>query len=151
MKNGFTLIELIVVVGIIVMLSGGSLAAFVTFNQRQSLDDDAATFATELAKAQNMSTAIYYPAGCSNITAYQVSFSKDDNRTQIAAICKEGTINYDPQPNVILKNSTFQNAGPVTFMAGSGVSTDQNIVLVSDKNGSTKTVHINSVGTIEVK
>lgn len=62
--SGFTLIELIVVIAIIILMSGMSIAAYFRFSQRQAAMNDARNFATEMRKVQAMAKNLVYPAGC---------------------------------------------------------------------------------------
>lgn len=62
MKRGFTLIELMVVVGITLLLSGGGIAAYTKFNDRQLIKKQGAALTDLLRLAQNKALTGEKPA-----------------------------------------------------------------------------------------
>ena len=78
MKRGFTLIELVVVIGIIAMISTMALANFPSFRGRLSLDREAGKMALALRKAQQYSSGVRRFEGAisgSDITACGGSYA----------------------------------------------------------------------------
>ena len=69
---GFTLIELMVTITIIVILSGISVAGYYRFSQRQAAIDDARNFVTEMKKVQALARNLVYPDGCTGLIGYQL-------------------------------------------------------------------------------
>lgn len=74
-QNGFTLIELMVVISIIALLAGGGVAAFSSFNKTQTLKAAANDLKNNLRLAQSKALSQEKPAGCSCLNGYQVTIA----------------------------------------------------------------------------
>lgn len=90
--KGFTLIELMVVVGIIIVLSGLALAGYYRFTQKQEADSEARNFVTIMRKVQSMAKNLVYPTGCNNLTGYRVFtecsvYNDGCNKLSYSAVC----------------------------------------------------------------
>ncbi len=86
MKKGFTLIELIVVVGVVGLLVGG---AIIYFNQSKSVQKLAATkseLVANLRMARNYARTMQVPAGYSSSLAYVGVTINSDGTTRIYPI-----------------------------------------------------------------
>ena len=58
MKHGFTLIEVVVVVGVIAIIAAVTLASFPEFSERIGIEQEAGKFALSLRKAQTYALAV---------------------------------------------------------------------------------------------
>lgn len=124
-NSGFTLIELVVVVTIIIIFSGMSLAAYFNFSQGQSAVNDARGMATTLRQVQAMAKNLVYPAGCVGLKGYRVFDSCSgvyDERCQSLsanALCDSGdTLVFEGKK--IFTEAYFSDAVDVIFLVGSG-------------------------------
>lgn len=64
MKNGFTLVELMIVMGIVAILSGIGISAAIKYSNAQVVDVSARNFANTLQVAKSRAFANVKPAGC---------------------------------------------------------------------------------------
>jgi prepilin-type N-terminal cleavage/methylation domain-containing protein len=122
-QSGFTLIELIVVVSIIIILSGMSLAAYFQFSQNQAAVNDARSLETMLRRVQAMAKNLIYPAGCSGLTGYRIynSCSGEDCQSVSAeAVCAVGGSFMVIDNEKVFEKASFAQAINVMFDAGSG-------------------------------
>jgi len=88
MKNGLTLIELIVVMAIIALLSGGGLAAYTSFNQSQTLKAAAENVKNNLRLVQSRALSQEKPAtGCAVLDGFRVDISVGTANYSYLALC----------------------------------------------------------------
>ncbi|MBI3385731.1 hypothetical protein HY031_01455 [Candidatus Gottesmanbacteria bacterium] len=74
--SGFTLIELIVSIGILLLLIGGLLAGYNNYNQGQEVKQSALTLKANLRLAQTWALSALKPtSGCTQLTGYTVTFT----------------------------------------------------------------------------
>ena len=130
-RNGFTLMELLVVITIIIVLSGLGLAAYFRFSQRQAAMNDARNFATTLRRVQAMAKNLVYPETCiSGLGSYSVfadclTFDENCQEVSATAICKNAggeliTVDIITKEKVLSKASFSPPPFNVTFTAGTG-------------------------------
>lgn len=82
--GGFSLVELVVIIGIFTMISSIILANYPTFNHRISLQNLAGQIALEVRQAQVFGLSVREAsAGSNRFPAYGVYFSKDDAQSFI--------------------------------------------------------------------
>ena len=73
---GFTIIELMVSVGVLMLLTGGLLASYNNYTQGQQLKQAALTLKANLRLAQSRALSGLKPSsGCSELVGYAVSFT----------------------------------------------------------------------------
>jgi prepilin-type N-terminal cleavage/methylation domain-containing protein len=78
MKKGFTLVELLIVVTILVTLLGVGLASFNSFNRRERLKQAALTLKSNLRFAQTKSISVEKPtSGCTEFVGMTVRFTQN--------------------------------------------------------------------------
>lgn len=88
--RGFSLVELIVVIGLILLLTGGIVGGYNSFNETQKLKQAAATLKDHLRLAQAKAMAVEKPSsGCTTLVGYRVSFPSS-NQYALRARCTEG-------------------------------------------------------------
>jgi len=127
MNKGFSLIELIVVLGVVSVLIGASLVAMIPFGEKRNTLDDARGLATELRQVVNKATAVEVPDGCTGLSSYLVEFAVgDDNRSiRVTAVCDVGS---EVKEVKVLNRSDFQDT-PVSmsFNVPKGLTTEERI------------------------
>lgn len=69
-NKGFTLVELMVVVAVVVVLAGIGAASLNKFNNNQKLDAAKEELVTDLKLARNMATTSQLPSGVSGLLKY---------------------------------------------------------------------------------
>jgi prepilin-type N-terminal cleavage/methylation domain-containing protein len=119
---GFTLIELMVVVAIIVLLSGMALAGYFNFTRKEAALNDARNLMSEMRKVQSLAKDLVYPNGCNNLTSYELVTSCSDNSCKtmnIYAICSGLRVPVKTE-EAVLVNNNFSKVIDVFFEAGSG-------------------------------
>ncbi len=110
MKNvhafGFSLIEIIVVVGIMASVTGFILVSYNNFNTNQKLKQAAKTLRSDLRFVQTRAYSGLKPSGvvCTNIVGYQLSFTATTYSYQ--AVCF---------PAVAVTPTTIQLPDQITF------------------------------------
>jgi prepilin-type N-terminal cleavage/methylation domain-containing protein len=132
---GFTLIELIVTVTIIIILSGISLSAYHQFTQREAAINDARNLSTMLHRVQSMSEYLVYPTGCTNLTGYHLESDCSDGTCgtmSVWAQCDGGPILVVDSEKVLSETSFYEPVN-VSFEAGSGNIESVEVYHVSNK------------------
>ena len=81
-KRGFTLIELMVVISIIALLVGLSIAGYSNFNKTQTLQAAAKDLKNNLRLAQNKALAQEKPTTCTCLSGYQVMIGPSSYQMQ---------------------------------------------------------------------
>lgn len=142
-----------VVVTLILILAGGSVGAYLSFNKTQSINNDVRTFITEVNRVRTLASSLQYPTGCVSLKGYNLkSTLVSDNLSGVSV-----TADCDPEdivtpPLKILSNSVFTADFDITFAAGSGYitsGTDQLVQIRSLSDPSLiKEVSIGVYGTI---
>jgi type II secretory pathway pseudopilin PulG len=138
-RAGFTLIELLVVITIIMFLTGGGIASFLTFNDRQTVQNGAKLVQTYMRQAQGKARAGEKPPACAaaKLTGYRVQLTANSSQVILSAVCTNGVhthTSYTLPGGVISENNhtiTFANlyggvinAGTVTIMSNPANVTD---------------------------
>lgn len=91
MKKGFTLIELIVAIGISLLAVGGLIVNYNNYNDNQRLKQAALTLKNNLRFAQTQAVSAKKPAsGCTQLVGYTVSFTS--GTYAIVGACTEGAV-----------------------------------------------------------
>ncbi len=151
--KGFTLIELMLVILIIAILSGGSISAYLTFNKSQSTGNDARNFAAEVYRVRTLAASLQYPTGCSSLKGYNLQSTSINNELTGLTL----TVDCDPADvtnatTEILKSSVFAQAFNLTFLPGSGYlrSGADTIVTITNKSDAqvSKTVTVGAYGVV---
>ena len=113
--SGFTLIELVLVFGIIFTVTGLSFAGFQDISKVQFLKDAALELKSNLRYAQNLAISGVKPAGCSgDLIGYKVAFRQYDNLYFISARCSlsDGPVKvYKLATSVLVSELTTVRSG----------------------------------------
>jgi prepilin-type N-terminal cleavage/methylation domain-containing protein len=111
MKKGFTLIEVLVVVGLLLLTTGGVVSNYNNYNDRQKVKQATLTLKDNLRLAQTSAMSGNKPTGCSGqLTGYQVAFTSSTLYT-ITALCAGGN---GPTVSISMP-SDVSIASPVTI------------------------------------
>lgn len=93
-RYGFSLIEILIVVGIMLTLTGFIIASYSSFTSTQKLKQAVKTLRSDLRFVQTRAASGLKPSGvCENLVSYQVSFTSSSYSYQ--PVC---TISGDPTP-----------------------------------------------------
>ncbi len=111
--RGFTLIELMVSVTIMILLTGASLVAFLNYLERSQAQGDASAVANRLRTVQIKATAVEVPTGCASVTSYVVSLA-NSNLTVAAECPGVGSVALTDL-SLELSNSSFSSSDTITF------------------------------------
>lgn len=121
-QEGFSLIELLVVVSISLLTIGGGVAAYLDFNQRQDVIEVGRNLESALEAARIKARAGEKPSGCPTLIGYQVFVDSIANTAQLRAICQGGAVvtitDYELSKAVTISNDMTVNFR--TLHGGSG-------------------------------
>lgn len=129
-SQGFSIIELLVVGGIILMLTGFIVVNYNNFNTVERLRQYGRNLRVDLRFVQNRASSGLKPAGCTTLQGYQVSFTADTYTYQ--ALCSNGL--QGSAKVVTLRDGIVFNPvpGSIVFNVLNGtVREDRTIVLTS--------------------
>lgn len=88
---GFTLLELLISISILMVITGGILTGYNSFNDNRRVKEGATTLKTDLRLIQNKAqAAIKPPSGCTQLVGYRVTFTATTYQSQ--AICTSGAV-----------------------------------------------------------
>jgi len=108
MKNkGFTVIEVIMVVAVLMILVVGILVGIVPFGESRSTQNDAKRLVTKLKLLQSRTMAVKVPSDCIGFGGYTISFDNGEGTIDITASCRAGSYGESVE---ILKSSVFYNS-----------------------------------------
>ena len=149
-QAGFTLIELMMVTTIVLILSGGSITAYLNFNKTESVKNDARNLISEIYRVRTLASSLQYPTGCSSLKGYNVTSDALLSGVTVTADCDPDDVIF---PAIkLLTGSTFTQAFDITFLPGSGYLTngsDQQIVIKNSNDATvTKTITVGVYGNI---
>lgn len=156
--TGFTLIELIVVIAIIILLSGVSLATYFRFSQRQAAMNDARNFATMLRRVQAMAKNLVYPTeACTGLQGYRLKTScplynvEECQIVRAYAVCNEGEreVIHDEK---VLEKAFFSDEVSIMFQVGSGaILTQIEFPITNSADDYTVVVSTDTIGNVSIK
>ncbi|MBU1070818.1 prepilin-type N-terminal cleavage/methylation domain-containing protein [Patescibacteria group bacterium] len=127
-KRGYTLIELVVVIGVLMVLVTFGIVSLVSFKERREVLGDARSLAVLLRQVQIKSSAVEIPSGCSSVAEFEIVFSGSEvnllARDPSGGICKPSTVVLS-----FITGTKFVIGGSVVFKVPSG-STESTIISV---------------------
>ncbi len=161
MKNGLTLMELLLVFSIIAILSVFGTAAFINYNQSQKVSNASLEVVNILNLAKSRAASQVKPSSCTGVlSGYKVGLCKLDPN-----VCLSSEINYDYALYAVCGNEVISPAiekkklpEGITFDTSSATSfsfkvlsggVNQAGVTKINGFGQGKCVTINDIGSIE--
>ncbi len=142
-----------VTVVVILVLSGGAMAAFLKFNRTQTIVNDARQLVAEINRVRSLAVGLQYPNGCVTLKGYNIKSVLINGSlagVTVTALCSPGDI-VSP-PSLLLNSSEFNSAFDITFAPESGYLTtgaDAEIIIRDNIDATvTKKVTVGVYGTI---
>lgn len=126
-RKGFSLIELLVSIAILLLLLGMGIAGYISFNDRQKLSQSA-ELVREAVESAQVSARSGKMRGCSSLVAYQIDFYNDNGIgvIEIKPRCSDGS-NGSPDELRTLKLSngvSFLSNGTLYLRSVTGIVDD---------------------------
>lgn len=147
-QAGYSLIELLIAIGILTLVVGGGIAAFITFNDRQALVGAAKQMVTYLRSAQSKARVGDTPSGCDRLQAYRVTVTETSNVVLLEAVCENG--DFTRNTFLLPQGITHNNDGMVEFRGlQGGASGDSNFDIISAATGQVYRVQVTAGGEIK--
>lgn len=120
--RGYTLIELLIVIAIMLLVIGGSIAGWLKFSEKQTTLSSAQTLQKMVRSAQVKARAKQWPSECINggtkipVIGYRVSSSVANGITTIAltGFCNPTKTTYDTASNKVIV-STWQMPATISL------------------------------------
>lgn len=131
MRHGYTFIELLVSVAIVIVVTGGVIVNYNTYNDSQKARQSALTVKNNLRLAQSRATNGDKPAsGCTSLVGYEVRFAASAYTVQ-ARCDPEGLVEGSDQVYPLESGITFSPIpSTVVFKVLSrGIDTDTTIIV----------------------
>lgn len=150
--KAFTLIELMLVMVVIVILTGGSVSAYLNFNKSQTMANDARYFAAEIYRVRTLASSLQYPTGCTSLKSYSLQsslISGELSGVTITARCDPA--NQAGSPIKILTGSIFVAPFELIFLPSTGYleGAEQAISIQNiNDSSSSKVITVGSYGTV---
>jgi len=154
-EKAFTLIELLIVISVILLFSGLSLAAYNDFNEAKKLEAETKKFVEvlELAKKKIMSGD--KPSTCSLLQSYKVSYG--GSVYQLFAQCSSDIqigSNFNLPTNIIFISSDeiiFKPFGLGTYLGVDGSGNEfltKSVIIKNNNNSQCRQVTVEASGNI---
>ncbi|MCL4384258.1 type II secretion system GspH family protein [Patescibacteria group bacterium] len=144
-RRGFTLIEVIITMGIFVVLLSLGTVSLINAQHIASLDTVTNTLITDL-KQQQLKAMVGDTEGRFSRSSYGIHFDTGDY------VLFHGTYNSSDPTNFtvpLVGSLSFASAGEVSFSQGSGQVTGLSVITLSDStNGRQKVINLNSYGVV---
>ena len=133
-KCGFTMIELMITVTIMMLMLGGGIAAYIRFNDRQTLQGASKQLETQMRSAQKKARVGDIPDGCDRLVDYRVSMVNGENDIYTDATCTNQTIRVATTTlnSSITVNADFMVAFKVLHGGVEYITGDGNVYLISE-------------------
>ena len=146
---GLTLIELLVTATILVLLTGGALAAYRSFNDRQILSAAAKETKNNLSMARNWAMTVKKVYCSQTAAGYEVDFSDDGSGYTIKEKCSDNS-SSEVQSFSFPGGVTGDYMGSFTFKPLTGeLESGSGVEINLSYKGRTQTVTVKASGLIE--
>jgi Tfp pilus assembly protein FimT len=145
---GFSLVELVVVIGVLLMMAGGGIASFITFNEKQQVISGGKELQGHLRMAQSLARVGETPSGCGKLSGYKVT-STDAGVTKeikVIAVCSSGEV--ERNSFLLPEATTLSSDIAITFLGLHGGVTGATSIEVVGASGRTYTFEVTQGGGI---
>ena len=149
---GFTLIEIMVSVTILISLTGFLVAGYSRFNSSQTVTQAALTLKTNLRAVRTAAASGVKPAGCDTLVGYIVKFVNSSPATYTAqAVCAVGEIDETTTYTLPAGISiSVAPAGSITFYAlNQGTAEEKILTLTGGSTDKTVQIKVSASGSVE--
>lgn len=150
-RRGFTLIELVVVIALILMIFIGAIANYNEYGDKERVRQAALTFKGDVRLALTKATSALKPAGCAVLTSYELVFPNtcDTACYEITAVCStsRGEAVRVTLPNGVHGTSTNSPINFLPLTNGTDLTDDATITFTG-VSSYTATVSITKSGSI---
>lgn len=86
-KNGFTLVEMLIVIGIFILMTGGAVVTYREFSRREQVVQSSKNIQEAMRFAQKKARAGEKPSGCQTLNGYIVSGTTSSTTITLTADC----------------------------------------------------------------
>jgi prepilin-type N-terminal cleavage/methylation domain-containing protein len=151
-QKGFTLIELMIAISIMILMVGVGVAAYLNMDKRQNLSNAGKQLQLLMRAAQTKARVGERPTGCQKLLGYRVSqTSVGPDIVSLEAVCENGgaTTTYLMSDYSLPVGVTVQNMSPMTFrVLHGGVESSGDVTLSSEFPTYTFVFTVNAGGEI---
>jgi prepilin-type N-terminal cleavage/methylation domain-containing protein len=129
-QRGFTLIEMLVSITVMILLVGGGIASYITFNDRQTLATSGRKLETLLRAAQKKARVGDKPAACNTLNSYEVAVAAQSNVITLSAICANGP--HEPRTETLNPQITATQTRQIRFQVLHGGVTNAGTISLTN-------------------
>jgi len=149
-NQGFTLIEMLVVLSFIGILTSLGIASYSSYNSSQSVQSSATDVETLLASAKSRAISQVIPSSCGTnpLTGYQVDFTISAGQYTLSAICGSKQVQ---STNALPSQITFATGSTASVLFSVATGTVSPATILITGYGKTKTITVSQTGIISVK
>ncbi len=131
-NTGFSLIEMLISIGILMTIVGVGIASFLTFNDRQVVLNAGKDVQGQIKAAKAKAQAGDTPEGCTRLEGYAVRISANGPRSRLLAVCEND--DYLDHPVDFPTGVTSTDTIDITFLGlHGGVQGAETVTIQSDK------------------
>lgn len=148
--KGFTLIEILVAITILLILSSIGVSNFTTYNDTQSLRQTSLTLKNRLRQIQGKALAGEKPAGCTGLQGWRMTFTTSTYTTEVA--CTSGAVTSSRTTETVPVGLIFSPVpSTITFSVVTGatnLTSVQSLNLAQAGSGKQYTIGVGPRGEI---
>lgn len=145
-QSGFTLIELIVAISIMMLLLGSGIVSYLTFNDRQGLLSGMSEVKSLLRTAQTRARLGDRPEGCDRLLYYEVRIPVESSTASLIAECENGA--YTRSEITLSANTRAVNLVAVQFKVLHGGVINPGAVTLETAQGLTYVFDVTEGGEV---
>lgn len=144
-SKGFTLIEVLIAVGIFFLLTGGAVVSYREFLHRQRVIQSAKNVQEAIRIAQKKARAGEKPSGCVTLNGYRVSGTTSSATITVSAVCTNQT--YASTTLTLLGSTRLNSSLSLQIQVISGGVTGGGTIRLNE-TGYTYAFEVNAGGDI---